>query len=135
MHFGCVIFIQVLFLASYGEDNVLDPWKDEPVEAKDVTQDFDPVAEMKRLYEEEIRFGEQIRAEEALTDPDFDPLEEMKKLWEEEVKEGQEFKDSLRALGVDVEEWEKKFNHEDWGEGEVPEEILQEVTQATHTEL
>ena len=47
----------------------------------------------------------------------FDPVAEMKKLAEQEMREGKEYKDELRALGVNVEEWEEKFAMENNGHG------------------
>ena len=47
----------------------------------------------------------------------FDPVAEMKKLFEQEMLEGKEYKDELRAEGVNVEEWEQKFAEASQGHG------------------
>ena len=42
------------------------------------------------------------------------------------MQEGKAFKDGLRDTGVNVEEWEDQFGHDQWDQGLVPEEILGE---------
>ena len=61
-------------------------------------------------------------------DEEFDPVEAMRQLLEQEVTEGAEFKQQLREQGVNVEEWEEKFNQEDFDinnneQGDVKEEL------------
>ena len=57
----------------------------------------------------------------------FDPVAEMKKLWEQEMQEGKAFKDGLRDIRVNVEEWEDEFGHDQWDEGLFPDEMLGEA--------
>ena len=43
------------------------------------------------------------------------------------MQEGKAFKDGLRDIRVNVEEWEDEFGHDQWDEGLVPDEILGEI--------
>merc|ERR1712215_553391 len=67
------------------------------------------------VYEDEIlrKYMESLKDEdEILTDdemPPFDPVEEMRKLWKGEVQEEEDFKEDLRIMGINVEDWEEKL--------------------------
>eukprot|EP00092_Neocalanus_flemingeri_P071966 GFUD01088480.1.p1 GENE.GFUD01088480.1~~GFUD01088480.1.p1 ORF type:complete len:112 (+),score=36.23 GFUD01088480.1:43-336(+) len=80
-----LIFFALIVFTALGED-ALDPW-------------------------EHVEDEQEIVSDEM----PFDPVEEMRKLWEQEMREGEDFKDGLREMGVNVEEWEQKFGQPEFG--------------------
>ena len=56
----------------------------------------------------------------------LDPVARMKKLWEQEMQEAiKNFKDDLRESGVNVEEWEEKFDS--WDGKQSPHEVFKDT--------
>ena len=89
----------MLVLGALAEEDISDPWKDAEEQQGDTG-----------------------------TDIPFDPIAEMKKLWEQEMQEGKEFRDGLRESGVNVEEWEEKFDHwEIWDGEQSPHEVFRDT--------
>ena len=122
------ILVLVFLFCCISSEDVDDPWADIDQVEEQYEVSKDPVADMKKLLEQEMKDGEDLMK----SDEEFDPVAEMKKLWEQEQKEGQDFKDGLRDMGVDVKAWEEEFGHSDWDEGFVPQDVLDEALTGVH---